>query len=326
MENCNCCQAQAWALAFEAPDRMYHETQLYQTYFCEQCGLHRLETSHDPTVIESFYPTDSYYSFKRGEPLLGVKVLLYKHLFRERPAFLAAIWYFFGFPIRQGMRGLKVKPKDKVLDVGCGGGKFLAIIKALGMEPFGFEFNHHSKSACSWVTDQIFIGLFETAGDTLRFPNCLEGKFDQIVSNHVIEHTTDPLRFMKNVKHLLQKDGVATIATPNPESFYARMFRDYWAQLDSPRHLFLLSPKVMHQYCETLSLRIVKERHLSDQFGILGSILYWIEDRFDMRFGTASRRLLNILGKIVFFPLYSVVNLLRAGDTVEYTIVCEESR
>ena len=49
---------------------------------------------------------------------------------------------------------------DNVLDVGCGGGKFLALIK-LSMKPYGVEINPDSIKACSDVTDQIYIGPFE---------------------------------------------------------------------------------------------------------------------------------------------------------------------
>jgi 2-polyprenyl-3-methyl-5-hydroxy-6-metoxy-1,4-benzoquinol methylase len=315
MPVCNCCSKTNWELSFISPDRMYPASDEYHVYICVHCGIYRLETSYDPDVIAGYYPKNSYYSYKGDDPLQKFKVLLYKFLFSGNPASR-----FFGFPLRQLMRGIQIRSTEKVLDIGCGGGKFLAVIKALDMEPFGIEINPESKVACESVTDQILIVPFENIDAAETFSNCPEMKFDQVVSNHVIEHSTNPLNFLIGVKKHLKVDGVATISTPNPNSFYARIFKNYWAQLDCPRHLYLISPEVMTRYCEQTGLRIERVRHLSDQFGIVGSTLYLIEQYSNFSFSQRAKGLVESVGKIILLPVYTIVNLLGAGDTVEYTL------
>jgi 2-polyprenyl-3-methyl-5-hydroxy-6-metoxy-1,4-benzoquinol methylase len=298
---------------------MYHKSEQFSTYTCSDCGLYQIDSEMDSDTIASYYPSDSYYSYNVRDAALKTKVALYRMLFKGVESDTKSIRKFIGWPLRQLMRGLRVRPGDNVLDVGCGGGKFLALIKGLSMKPYGVEINPDSIKACSDVTDQIYIGPFEDIEDSSAFSNKADNTFETIVSNHVIEHSADPKRFLEAVKRHLADDGEAIIATPNPISLCAKLFGNYWAQLDLPRHLYLISPKVMERYAEAAGLQIVDQRHMGDQHGFVGSTLYLFESKFNAVIPAQRKRKFEAVGKVLLFPFYSFANLLKVGDTVEYT-------
>ncbi len=62
---------------------------------------------------------------------------------------------------------------------------------------------------------------------------------------HVLEHVHELHKRLEQVANLLQKEGVLIIAVPNPESWDASHYQDYWAAYDVPRHLYHFTPAVL---------------------------------------------------------------------------------
>lgn len=97
----------------------------------------------------------------------------------------------------------------KVLDVGCGYGAVLWVLKnrhdckVLGIEP--------SRSACEYGLDvfdvEIIPALFEEQD--------LKQKFDLIICSHVVEHVSDLEFFMKKISSILSENGLVYIEVPN---------------------------------------------------------------------------------------------------------------
>lgn len=114
-----------------------------------------------------------------------------------------------------------------VFDVGCGGGEFLERVRAAGFtSAYGSEFNENALSICrgkqldvqpKWMHELI-----------------AEGKqFNLLTAFQVLEHVTDPVQFISEIRQLLTDDGVAIISTPNRNSFTRRFA---WDLLDMPPH------------------------------------------------------------------------------------------
>ncbi len=61
----------------------------------------------------------------------------------------------------------------------------------------------------------------------------------------VIEHVSDPKKTIKKINAIMKKGGALTLATPNIDSFAAKLFKSYWFALEVPRHLFLFSGKTL---------------------------------------------------------------------------------
>ena len=51
---------------------------------------------------------------------------------------------------------------------------------------------------------------------------------------HVLEHVYQLNDYLKKIRNQLAKDGVLIVAVPNPESYDAMYYKQYWAAYDLP--------------------------------------------------------------------------------------------
>ena len=129
-----------------------------------------------------------------------------------------------------------VRP-GRVLDVGCGQGRQLLRLKAMGWEVEGQEID---LNAGAHHLEDSDIRIYQAPLEDLHLP---EGRYDAIVMNHVIEHAADPPALLRECRRLLKQEGQLVIVTPNTGSLGHRLFGDNWRPLEPPRHLFLFSDK-----------------------------------------------------------------------------------
>ena len=80
----------------------------------------------------------------------------------------------------------------KILDVGCGVGNHLDILKEIfpNSLTFGVEPNEKAAAIAAKKGHNVFIESFEQLESQ-------SNQYDQIYSSHVIEHVEDPIYFMK---------------------------------------------------------------------------------------------------------------------------------
>jgi 2-polyprenyl-3-methyl-5-hydroxy-6-metoxy-1,4-benzoquinol methylase len=100
-----------------------------------------------------------------------------------------------------------------VLDVGCGRGVFLELLRAAGIEAVGIDHSGESVAAC------------RERGFTVHNQGALEylagaaGRFGGIFCSHVIEHMgyDDAMHFLELCHGALREGGLVLLVTPNPE-------------------------------------------------------------------------------------------------------------
>ena len=104
--------------------------------------------------------------------------------------------------------GSRVALRGRFLEIGVGRGTLLAYAKSLGFEVIGCDL---SKAVCRRVWQRY--GIEVHCGP----PKDLDqsGPFDVIVMNHVLEHISDPVGFLGEVKQILAPGGLIHIAVPN---------------------------------------------------------------------------------------------------------------
>jgi SAM-dependent methyltransferase len=144
-------------------------------------------------------------------------------------------------------------PKNsKVLDVGCGGGVFLHVLKnkipnckIFGLEPTPA----FSDLAARKLSCPVFTGIFEGI--------IFGGEYDLIICNHVLEHTDDPISFLKNLHANLKNNGQLYIEVPSPEDF-----NDKSLPPDHDRflmqHLWYYSPEMLNKITSDIGFQKVK--------------------------------------------------------------------
>jgi SAM-dependent methyltransferase len=130
-----------------------------------------------------------------------------------------------------------------ILEFGCGGGFWLARLKAYRV--LGVEVNDVARESCSRLGVPVVAGLMEVDDDS----------FDLCFSHHVLEHVADPLASLKGMREKLRKDGTVRIITPfdTDETFH----RD-----DVNHHLFTWSAQNMGNLLVEAGYRDVKAEYL----------------------------------------------------------------
>ena len=109
----------------------------------------------------------------------------------------------------------------KVLDLGCGNGTYLAIMKYLGWEVAGVEIDPKAAEITKCQGIPMYVGDLRTAPSP-------PGYFDLVTMSHVIEHVPDPIQFIRTAIHFLKPGGRLVIVTPNLLSLGSKIFKEDW--------------------------------------------------------------------------------------------------
>ena len=140
-----------------------------------------------------------------------------------------------------------IKP-GRLLEVGCGSGERLALLRSMGWEVVGQEVD---ASAAQHARDHYGVEVRVGSLEAIGLP---EASFDAVVTNHVIEHVPDPVGLLAACNRFLKDGGLLCVVTPNIESYGRRHFGLSWMALDPPRHLYLFSPRTLMAVAEKVGI------------------------------------------------------------------------
>jgi 2-polyprenyl-3-methyl-5-hydroxy-6-metoxy-1,4-benzoquinol methylase len=102
----------------------------------------------------------------------------------------------------------------RVLDVGCGAGRFGQLVKQeRGAEVWGLE---PSLQACKEAENRLDRVVHAEFGESLNLP---KRAFDAVVFNDVLEHMINPWAALEFAKELLTKTGAVVASIPSIRHF-----------------------------------------------------------------------------------------------------------
>lgn len=141
----------------------------------------------------------------------------------------------------------------RVLDVGCGEGRFLAALDER-FDKHGLELDDES---VAFAKAHFPFGE-RIAQRLLGQDGFSRGSFDLVIMRGVIEHLPDPRGAVQRVAELLRPGGGFFItATPNVDSFCAEVYREKWNQFQPAEHLYYFSVRTLAQLCAAFALELV---------------------------------------------------------------------
>jgi len=206
----------------EVEERNFKETyvspynnQEYKRYECPNCDVHWWEPLK---IIPEFYENEVFEGYiARHEGVVTRLGVNHRAFFKHFPS---------------NVRG-------RLLDVGCGDGRFLRYAKEQGFEVWGIDFDKKSVESAkrNLGTDTVFAMSLEEFYEYAKEKNL---KFDVITFFEVLEHQDKPREFLEMVKGLLKEGGYIAGSVPNRESIFQKELNQkiyFW--VDNPPHHFL---------------------------------------------------------------------------------------
>lgn len=107
----------------------------------------------------------------------------------------------------------------QVLDIGCGGGLFLSLLKQEGAQVTGIEL---SDSRAQFAKTRYRLEVHKHPIESGFWQMGYAGRFDAITLWDVIEHVNYPFQTLQSAVNVLKPGGLLLIDTPCRDSFYHR--------------------------------------------------------------------------------------------------------
>jgi 2-polyprenyl-3-methyl-5-hydroxy-6-metoxy-1,4-benzoquinol methylase len=147
--------------------------------------------------------------------------------------------------------------QGRLLDFGCGSGKFLGRMKGLGWNVTGLDYSSNAAATARAAFDvPVHVG-------SLPHPELPDGHFDLVTSWQVVEHLDQPRVCLGAARRVLRDGGLMAVTVPNIGGTAAKWFGRYWYGLDMPRHINHFTPESIARMMEAEGFRIVRVRTVS---------------------------------------------------------------
>jgi 2-polyprenyl-3-methyl-5-hydroxy-6-metoxy-1,4-benzoquinol methylase len=256
---------------------------------CTACSTVFQTPIPTPAQIASFYP-ESYNPYKPGKDKskneLEKAVLRtkygYTHIESKAPDWLGHVA---GLLLYKD--STPFSNHGKLLDIGCGGGKYLRSMQRLGWNVEGVEFNSSAVQTCSDMGLTVYQGELSDAA----IEDCT---YDVVTARHVLEHIPEPQQFIEEIFRILKPGGLMILRTPNSKALGRNWFGTNWFANDVPRHLILFSPDNLRLLAKNIGFIHKKSMTFSSPKIILNS---WDYLRNNQGKPSKKRKLRRILAR-----------------------------
>lgn len=229
---------------FSAGDRLYHTTdKSFLVVECKSCRLIRLEPRPSHQELSNYYPAEYWYE-PDHDTASRIEEAYRCFVLRDHLNFVTRAL------ADSGERGL-------VVDVGCGGGLFLRMLRERGWPVLGLETSHAAATA-AWNRNGVAV----ICGDLSKSP-IQRGGCAAVTMFHVLEHLDDPVGYIRTARDLLLPGGRLIVQVPNASCWQFLMFGEHWNGVDVPRHLVDYRQRDVESLLEYCGLEVVRRKHFS---------------------------------------------------------------
>lgn len=303
LQECPLCKSRNYKFLYYTYDVQFSTTLLsFPLVQCLECGLAYLKERPIEGCIGNYYPPNSYHSFTRkaglDRSLIGRLKIKVKDRLKKRDRELVDKILLYFVPTYWRLASL-FPQGSKILDIGCGGGWKLDLYKEFGWETYGFDISSEAVETARAKGHNVITERVEHLFYSDNY-------FDAIQISHVIEHLPNPVFTIKKAFSLLKEEGMLLLETPNISSFFAKVFKtDFW-QIDSPRHFQIFNIKSLTFLLNDCGFIIDKLITNNSKNGFLNSCQAFVTRRYKNSKNFRENKLLksaSILLSYLLIPL-----------------------
>ncbi|RIK70997.1 MAG: class I SAM-dependent methyltransferase [Planctomycetota bacterium] len=226
---------------------------------CRSCGLIYLNPRPAADSIDQIYPPN-YHAFDFTAENFGLA-----HRIRSRLEARRLLSYC-----------KRLDPAARILDIGCGDGFHLKLLKEFGQPGWrleGVDASPRAVAAARRSGLSVHLGDVETAG---LDPD----SYDLVLLIATIEHVEDPLSVLRAAARLLRPGGRVVVATDNTATLDYRLFGNrHWGGYHFPRHWNLFDKPSLRRLAERAGLDVVELATLVSPVNWVYSIRNRLVDR-----------------------------------------------
>jgi len=304
IETCNSCGSGAAEVVSRSRDFQYDTcSNEFSFVRCKNCGLVYLRDRPAVSTLDIIYPPN--YGPYNFEKRVGSFINKFRDFVQSKK--IAPI--------------IKLAPLDAVVvDVGCGGGALLRIMRRLGPRGWRLVGVDLSDAAIRKLADDAIegrAGRFETMEWNLASP-------DVIVMNQVIEHLDNPSGVVRRSFELLKPGGILLVETPSVDAWDARLFWDrHWGGWHTPRHWTLYTPDTLSALAQGHGFELVEVKHILSPTFWLQSVNAWMIERPALRRFAGFFDIKNFVALTLATSL-DYVQLWSTGKTSNFRLVARK--
>ena len=240
VQNCPACSSSKSEKILTASDYLV-SGESFDIMECSDCSLHFTSPIPNEEDIGKYYKSNDYISHtSKGNSIIN-------KIYR-------IVRYFTLRSKRKIVRRIAQKQSGTLLDIGCGTGNFLGIMKQSGWNIKGVEVNKETRKLAELNTDSVIL-------DPTEFLKS-EQKYDVITLWHSLEHLHELEQYLNKISLSLNANGVVIIALPNYRSFDAEYYQHDWAAYDIPRHLYHFSFEAMIILMKKFKFELIQSKQM----------------------------------------------------------------
>lgn len=275
---CRLCGSSRHRLLFSTDNIRRKAKRFFNLVQCEDCGFKYINPAPTEESLKYYY--EDYIAHVPERINLLEKI--YYRLFRNT-------------------RGLR--PPRRLLDIGCGNGKYLGFMRSQGWEAVGVD----AGPGCEFARQALNLEVYDGNLWEHRFPG---NSFDVITLWFVLEHIWDPVRLLGECHRILKPGGQIIISTLNTNSIETKIFKRYWWHLLAPEHLCQFDGPSLEGLTRKIGFKPVHLRHEPICCGILGSLQNLLDSKkIPVNINTT-------LGRMLFVPFDFLCALLKQSGLI----------
>jgi SAM-dependent methyltransferase len=148
--------------------------------------------------------------------------------------------------------GAAANDSPRLLDFGCGDGKFLKAANLLGFEAFGVDFSESRRSRSRQLGGiTLYSNLEDFQQDLPIAENIAEGRLDAITLFQVLEHLANPLKTLQQLSAALKPGGILVVEVPDCKGVGdIPKTADEHSKIDPLEHINHFTPRTLTAMCE----------------------------------------------------------------------------